>query len=494
MRPTAGCPSRYHVSRRACRHCARWRPARQSGATPRRTRIARGHLGVSPHRAGDPRLRCFPIAINTTTEASGSDRDGPPEATAPRRAQRPLTRSAEGAILGGVCAGLGSRLGVSVKLVRVLAVVSIAPAALGLLAYSTCWAIVPRAGEDKSIASRVLSDRRELQIVLAVSTVLLAVMITLVAIGIQGPGIFAWPLLLSSAGVLCVWRGASDDERERLQARLDTAPLVGAATDRSWRAVLLRACLGGALVLIGVALLSRIGELRGAAIGVVIGTVAVLAGFLMMFAPWWLRTLRDLSTERRQRVRAQERADVAAHLHDSVLQTLLLIQKAAEQPSEVVRLALNQERELRHWLFDPTTRAGRAGTDETFATLASDIERDVEEDYGLGVELIVVGDCVADDATRALLAAGREAAVNAAKWSGTTRISMFAEVEPDVVSLFVRDLGQGFDPDCVPEDRKGIAHSIIERMTRHGGRATIRSSPGAGTEVELVVPRGGAPV
>ena len=300
------------------------------------------------------------IAITTTTAGGGSASDGATaEVLTPRRAQRPLMRSAEGAVLGGVCSGLARRFGVPVRPVRVLAVVAVVPAAIGLLGYSTCWALLPRMGEDKSVASRVLSDRRELQIVLAVSTVLLAVLITLVAIGIQGPGAFAWPLLLSSAGILCVWRGASDDERERLQARLNTAPLVGAATATTWRTVLLRACLGGALVLIGVTLLSRIGQLRGAAIGVFIGTIAVCAGFLMMFAPWWLRTLRELSSERRQRVRAQERADVAAHLHDSVLQTLLLIQKSADQPSEVVRLAMNQERELRHWLFDPTTRAGR---------------------------------------------------------------------------------------------------------------------------------------
>ena len=184
---------------------------------------------------------------------------------------------------------------------------------------------------------------------------------------------------------------------------------------------------------------------------------------------------------------------MAAHLHDSVLQTLLLIQKSATQPAEVVRLARNQERELRHWLFDPPQRHAHADGADSFAAVASDIERDVEEDYGIGVELIVVGDCGLDDALRALLAAGREAAVNAAKWSGTTNISIFAEVEPETVSLFVRDVGVGFDPDTVGDDHKGIAHSIVERMARHGGRATIRSAAGAGTEVELVMARATTP-
>jgi signal transduction histidine kinase len=445
--------------------------------------------------SGFPRIArrpdgCQDLRIAITTSHEGDTPTAPDASpSSPRHAQRPLLRGTDDAVLGGVCAGLSRRFGVPVRPIRVLAVLSIAPAAVGLLAYTACWALVPRVGEDKSVASRVLADRREVQIVLAVSTVMLAVLITLVAIRVQGPGAFAWPLLLSAAGLLCVWRGASPDEREQLQARLNASPFVSAATATTWRTVLLRACLGGALVLVGVALLSKISELRGAAIGVFIGIVAVCTGFLVMFAPWWLRTLRELADERRQRVRAQERADVAAHLHDSVLQTLLLIQKSAHKPAEVVRLALNQERELRHWLFAPPQRPTQPGMAESFATLASDIERDVEEDYGIGVELIVVGDCEADDALRALLAAGREAAVNAAKWSGTNSISMFAEVEAAAVALFVRDVGCGFDPAAVPADRKGIACSIVERMARHGGQATIRSSPGTGTEVELVVPR-----
>lgn len=399
-----------------------------------------------------------------------------------------MRRSADDAVLGGVCAGLGRRLGVSPRLLRVLAVLSVIPFALGLLAYMCLWALVPRAGEARSVASRVVEDRRQLQIVLAVSTVAFAVLLTLQWMGLQGPGAFAWPLLLSSVGALCVWRGASDEERAHLQERLDAAPLVSAATSTSWKTIALRGCVGGALLLVGAALLSKIGSLRGEAIGVFVGAVAVSAGFLVLFAPWWLRTLRDLSSERRERVRAQERADVAAHLHDSVLQTLLLIQKASDQPAEVVRLARNQERELRHWLFDPRASLRRSGTD-TFATMTEAIERDIEESYGVGVELVVVGDCDLDDAVHAILGAGREAAVNAAKWSGTQSFSMFAEVEPTSVSIFVRDLGQGFDPDSVPEDRRGIECSIRERMSRFGGHATVRSAPGAGTEVELVLPR-----
>jgi len=409
-----------------------------------------------------------------------------------RRPQRPLRRSADDAVLGGVCGGLARRLGVSARLLRAIAVLSVIPAGIGLLFYMACWTLLPRAGETRSVATRVCDDRRQLQIVLAVATVALAVLVTLQVIGLHGPGVFAWPLLLSLVGGLCVWRGASDEERAQLQERLDAAPIVSLTTSTSWRTIALRACVGGTLLLLGVVLLSKIGTLRGAAIGVLFGAVSVGAGFLVLFAPWWLRTLRDLSSERRERVRAQERADVAAHLHDSVLQTLLLIQKSAAEPTEVIRLARNQERELRHWLFDPRASSRAGAATNSFAEKAEAIERDVEDAYGVGVELVVVGDCDVDDAVLAILGAGREAAVNAAKWSGTANFSMFAEVEPTSVSLYVRDLGTGFDPAGVPADRRGIECSIRERMARYGGRAVVRSTPGMGTEVELVLPRDAA--
>jgi signal transduction histidine kinase len=446
------------------------------------TRIAR-----PPRRCKDPGIA--PTSLDDPTPGTTAPAPAGPASDAEpahRHPERPYRRSADEAILGGVCSGLGRRLGVSSRLLRVLFVLAVVPAGIGLLAYMACWTIVPRAGEDRAIATRVLDDRRQLQVVLAVGTVVLAVLVSLQLLGLQGPGVYAWPLLLSAVGVLCVWRGASGAERAGLQERLDAAPLVSAATSRSWRTLALRACVGGGLLLVGAVLLSKIGALRGTAITVFLGAVSLACGFLVLFAPWWLQTLRDLTNERRERVRAEERADVAAHLHDSVLQTLLLIQKAAAEPTEVIRLARNQERELRHWLFDPAPAAGKG---ESLASMAANIERDVENDYGVSVELVVVGDCPPDDGVRALVAAGREAAVNAAKWSGTSRISLYVEVEPEAVSLFVRDLGRGFDPDSVPEDRRGIATSIRERMVRNGGRAVVRSAPGAGTEVELVLPR-----
>ena len=177
---------------------------------------------------------------------------------------------------------------------------------------------------------------------------------------------------------------------------------------------------------------------------------------------------------------------MVAHLHDSVLQTLTLIERAAANGGDVTRLARNQERELRQWLFSPETIANSS---TSFVGLMGAIEHDVENDYGVKVELVTVGDCVPDDKVLALVAAGREAAINAAKWSEAPSVSIFTEVEPKSVSIFVRDRGVGFDSDAIPADRKGIALSIRQRMAQFGGESFINTSKGTGTEVQLVMPR-----
>jgi signal transduction histidine kinase len=177
---------------------------------------------------------------------------------------------------------------------------------------------------------------------------------------------------------------------------------------------------------------------------------------------------------------------MVAHLHDSVLQTLTLIERAAANESDVVRLARNQERELRQWLFSPETVTNAA---TSFVGLVGAIEHDVENDYGVRVELVTVGDCVPDERVTAIVAAGREAAINAAKWSEATSVSIFTEVEPTTISLFVRDRGVGFDLDAIPADRQGIALSIRQRMSQFGGEVFINTDVGAGTEVQLVMPR-----
>jgi signal transduction histidine kinase len=181
---------------------------------------------------------------------------------------------------------------------------------------------------------------------------------------------------------------------------------------------------------------------------------------------------------------------MAARVHDSVLQTLALIQRSPDNPQRVVKLARTQERELRSWLFDGR-HPGSFGEEEA-ATLAAGvqlIEHEVESTHEVAVEAVTVGDCPLAEDLRALLAAAKEGTVNAAKWSGAPVVSLFAEVESNKVTLFVRDRGRGFEPTEIPEDRQGIAESIRARMARHGGTAVIRSAPGAGTEVELTMPR-----
>jgi signal transduction histidine kinase len=220
-----------------------------------------------------------------------------------------------------------------------------------------------------------------------------------------------------------------------------------------------------------------------------------------------VRLVRELGEERRERIVESERAEIAAHLHDSVLQTLALIQRQAADPREVQRLARGQERELRNWLYGPTGY-GRGGTkvatlDEQLSVALGAAAAEVEDTYAVTVNPVFVGDAPLDDALRALVLAAREAIVNAAKHAGVGEISVYVEVEssgddtadgrPDedaVVHVFVRDRGKGFDPDTVPEDRHGLADSIRRRVERHHGSVRLRSAPGEGTEVHLAIPIG----
>jgi signal transduction histidine kinase len=180
-------------------------------------------------------------------------------------------------------------------------------------------------------------------------------------------------------------------------------------------------------------------------------------------------------------VRADARADMAAHLHDSVLQTLALIQRLAEDPRAVTQLARRQERELRTWLY------GEELSGTTLKAALTTAAAEVEDERGIPVELVVVGDAEPSEAVQALVRAAREALVNAAKHSGADKIDVYAEVTDDLVEVFVRDRGRGFDLDAVPEDRMGVRGSILNRVARHGGKATIRSRPGDGTEVRLEI-------
>ncbi|MGH2986816.1 MAG: sensor histidine kinase, partial [Solirubrobacterales bacterium] len=203
-----------------------------------------------------------------------------------------------------------------------------------------------------------------------------------------------------------------------------------------------------------------------------------------LLGPWIARLLRDLSVERRQRIRSEERSEIAAHLHDSVLQTLTLMQKRAGNAREVAALARRQERELRSWLTDGDER--RDGASLAAALEAAGAE--VEDAHGVAIEVVSVGDRRIDPRGEALIAATREALTNAAKFAGDAgAIAVYAEMDRDRAQVFVRDRGEGFEPDAVPADRRGLRESIVGRMARNGGSATVRSSPGEGTEIELVI-------
>ena len=221
----------------------------------------------------------------------------------------------------------------------------------------------------------------------------------------------------------------------------------------------------------------------GAARDVLLALLVAVVALGVIFAPWIIRLVRSLTEERSQRIRSEERAEVAAHLHDSVLQTLAMVQRRADDPGEVAAIARRQERELRAWL------AGRPRPGQA-ARLAPALEAaavEIEEAHGVPVEVVVVGDVDLDEHVEALVAAAREAMTNAAKFGGGSPIDVYAEGVDGRLQVFVRDRGPGFDTAQVPDDRRGVRESIVGRMERHGGRASITSSPGAGTEVELVL-------
>jgi signal transduction histidine kinase len=252
------------------------------------------------------------------------------------------------------------------------------------------------------------------------------------------------------------------------------------------RSFLFRFIGGGVLVAVGiigvVALYAPTGSLTTVFSAVIFALVGLL-GVGVVAAPLLWRMFNQLRAEREGRIREQERAELAAMIHDQVLHTLALIQRNSADMKEVQRLVRGQERSLRNWLYKPG-----ASPTERFAAALEQAAAEVEDTYAISVETVVVGDADCDERVAALVAAAREALVNAARHAGVQTVSLYAEVESDELSVFVRDRGTGFDLDAVEESRHGVRGSIIGRMKRHGGRAEIRSAPGDGTEVRLTLP------
>jgi signal transduction histidine kinase len=399
----------------------------------------------------------------------------------------PLRRDPADRLAGGVAAGVAAWRGFSVNTVRIVFVLlAVVTSGIGVALYVMAWLLIPAAGADSSIGSRAKSDARGIRLAIALASLLALVLLAVSAFNRSWFVNAAWPQVVSVAGLVLIWRNAPADEKTSLRHLVE--PLESAAgSRRANKRSALRVVVAGVLLVSGVVSLLSAKESL-ALLRPLGGIVLVIMGIVLLLGPWWLRIARDLVLERQARVRAEERDEIATRIHDSVLQTLALIQRRADDPQKVVQLARLQERELRSWLFE-----GRApnetDADLTFAAGVRQIQQDVEARYGVPVEAVIVGDCELDDNLNAVLAAAREATVNAAKWSGASVISLFAEVEAAEVSIVVRDRGQGFDPGAVPEDRKGLAESIHGRMTRRGGSAAVSTAKGEGTKVTLKISR-----
>jgi signal transduction histidine kinase len=293
---------------------------------------------------------------------------------------------------------------------------------------------------------------------------------------------------MAGAGAALIWRqsagAAQSDVPTAPERSRPDRPLDPFRTLRLPTPALGPVTVGAALVVAGGLVFLWLNDALAPARDVLLAVVVVLVALTLILAPWWLRLVRGLSVERAERIRSQERSEVAAHLHDSVLQTLALVQKRADDPRAVANLARRQERELRTWLA-----GGRPEPGDSLARSLEAAAAEVEEIHGVPIDVVAVGDAPMDERAAALVAAAREALVNAAKFAGGAPVQLYAEFGSDRTEVFVRDRGPGFDVAGIPADRRGVRESIVGRMDRHGGRAVVHSSPGAGTEVELVMER-----
>ena len=374
-------------------------------------------------------------------------------------------RSADNRMIGGVCGGVAVRLGIDAVIVRI-AFVALALAWVGVPAYLAAWVLLPRprsAGPFRSavLAPQAVVRRRAAGLALMVlGAVLLAR-----HLGAAPPDAVLWPVMCAALGAgFVVWRTHE----------------VGAAG----RAAAVRVVAGTLLVAIGIGVLLAANLSLSAVRDGLLSTGLVVGGLALILGPWAAVLVRDRREERRRRIRADERADMAAHLHDSVLQTLALIQRSGD-PGRVSALARRQERELRSWLYGD-------GPEPDGATVKAAVEHlaaVVEDRHGAVIDVVAVGDAPVDPAVESLVAAAGEAMTNAARWSGSPTIWVYVEATGDAVEIFVRDRGVGFDPEAVDEDRFGIRESIRGRLRRVGGDCEIVSSAGWGTEVCLRLPR-----
>ncbi|MPZ65221.1 MAG: PspC domain-containing protein [Pseudonocardiaceae bacterium] len=421
------------------------------------------------------------VADGTVTAAEPGAEPAPEPATEPTAEMQRLQRVRSGRVVAGVAVGVAEHLGVPVLWVRAVFAALAGLGGAGVLAYGLLWAFLP-----EGPGSGQPPNPKDHQQALGLAALGVGLALASTALGTSWSSWITAPLGVALVGAAVVWREADETQRQRWRSG------AGAVVFGGGRIAVLRVLAGAGLVVAGTAIF-LLGQINlGQVQFGLLAVLATLVGVAVLTVPWWLRLMRALGEERRARIRTTERAEIAAHLHDSVLQTLALIQQQPDSSREVRRLARGQERQLRSWLYGPQGY-GRTGRDAAappqLSEALSAAAGEVEDIYAVSVQAVVVGDCPADEAMSPLVQATREAIVNAAKHAGVSEISVYAEVEPAQVTVFVRDRGSGFDPDAVGDDRHGLADSIHGRMERNGGSVRLRTSPGEGTEVQLIMPR-----
>ena len=390
---------------------------------------------IGPRPYDEPRMTVAPGA-------------SPPAGSSSRLPALPKVRRTEGGrVVAGVCSGIAAALGADPTLIRLVFAILAFAGGSGIVLYLGLWLLLP--------APTARGRRGRAGKAAGVAVVVAAGLLAMSGLGFASSSLI--PAALIAFGVLVVSRGAGTGRR-------------------SWLV------LGFVLIVGGTGLYVNESGPFGGADGVVApGAVAI--ALIAVVAPWLWRLANERDAERLERIRSQERAELAARVHDSVLQTLALIQRRADDSRGVAALARQQERELRGWLY------GRGvGGDATVVAAVERAAAHVEELHGVRVDVVSAGEAPLDSRLDALVLAAREAMTNAAKFSGADAISVYVEAGDGGATVFVRDRGAGFDPAAVPDDRHGIRDSIELRLARHGGTATIASTPGAGTEVELTMP------
>ncbi|MCQ4620985.1 PspC domain-containing protein [Corynebacterium sp. CCUG 71335] len=401
-------------------------------------------------------------------------------ASEPPRSYPRFVREQEHRVVAGVAAGLSAHLNIEVVYIRLFLSLSSLFGGLGVILYAALWIFTPQGEPERP----VVDGKRIggiLNLLLVVAAFVLWSMSTS-AVGDPGNGAFVAVVVMVAVGAVLAWRAYDRDMR--------TAGSIASLL------------VGGVLVMGGVIVIALMGD-RGGIMGVVVAVLVAVLGVGILVVPLIARLLRSLVEERQDKAVAAQRADIAAHLHDSVLQTLALIQKRADDSEEVARLARRQERELRAWLYDaspapgwtthttnpePAPTAAAPPTPATFFAAINTAAGEVEDLFNVTIRPVTVGDDTAfDENVEPIVLAAREAMVNAVKHSGADGIDVYAENLAGELSVFVRDRGAGFDPAAIPADRHGVRDSITGRMERAGGTATIKTAPGKGTEVALTL-------